>query len=181
MPRFARHPLTQHIASDFFPRWRASRWRFQIGDPPGCPGGDGWCDKDGHTVWIASAVAEGDRDERDRTVIHEVCHAVTTIAHKKMFLGRLGRAAQRADEVGRLALAALLQLEVSLYEEEPDLRAADVYEMVRAAAVEVTDFDEALERIACQIGMTPANLRAKYTLLRRKWSEARSCYVLSTH
>lgn len=57
------------------------------------------------------------QDEMDRLLIHEICHAVASGGHGKVWQGRMDKAARRADELGRTRLAEMLRQEIVEYQE----------------------------------------------------------------
>ncbi len=48
-------------------------------------------------------------------IIHEICHAVTPIGHGASWQRRMAKAADRADELKRPALAKILRDEIVAY------------------------------------------------------------------
>jgi hypothetical protein len=74
----------------------------------------------------------GDPDERDKLLIHEICHAVVDTGHGKKWLDRMEKAAKRADALGRSRLAEMLREEVVAYL-EADGKPEQVYNEIRDA------------------------------------------------
>jgi hypothetical protein len=68
-------------------------------------------------------------DERDRLVIHEICHAIAE-GHGKGWQGRMEKAAKRADALGRHRLAGLIREEIASYQ-GPTAGSDEAYERIR--------------------------------------------------
>lgn len=103
----------REIKKLFFPRWdRAGVWRISTRSRRNV---HGHCDTERRVIEIV--VQHADPDERDRLLIHEICHAVAAGGHGKVWQRRMEKAARRADELGRDVLARLLRQEIVNYQE----------------------------------------------------------------
>jgi len=60
-------------------------------------------------------VRHGDTDERDKLLIHEICHAVAHGGYGKVGQGRMERVVMRAGEIGRDRVAKLLRDDIFRY------------------------------------------------------------------
>jgi len=101
------------IKQQFFPRWdRVNLWRVSTRSRRKV---HGRCDPERRVIEIV--VQYTDPDERDRLLIHEICHAVASGGHGKVWQSRMEKAAKRADELGRHQLAKLLRQEIVNYQE----------------------------------------------------------------
>jgi len=78
---------------------------------------------------IEIGVRPTDADEMDMLLIHEICHAVSTGGHGKVWLARLEKAAQKAEKVGRSRLAELLREEITRYQ-NPTVGSGDAYRSI---------------------------------------------------
>jgi predicted metal-dependent hydrolase len=97
----------------FFPRWdRQNRWQISTKSRRNV---HGHCDRDRRV--IAIVIQHTDPDERDKLLIHEICHAVANGSHGKVWQRRMEEAARRADELGRDVLAKILRQEIVNYQE----------------------------------------------------------------
>jgi len=95
----------------FFPRWdRQNLWRVSTRSKRKVLG---YCDRERRVIEIV--IQHADPDERDRLLIHEICHAVADGGHGKVWQKRMEKAAQRAHELGRHRLAELLRQEIVCY------------------------------------------------------------------
>jgi len=108
--------LRQHfreIKRQLFPRWdQHNLWRVTTRSKRKV---HGHCDRDRRVIEIV--IQHADPDERDRLLIHEICHAVAEGGHGKKWQDRMEKAAKRADELGRDRLAKLLREEIVGYQE----------------------------------------------------------------
>ncbi len=106
------------ICRDYFPHWRnAHLWQVKEGnrahwiDAQGegtYSTEHGYCDIPQRIIWVA--------DANNATLIHEICHAITGPYHGKRFQARMRQAAQQAERLGDMALAATLMKEAEGYE-----------------------------------------------------------------
>src|SRR5262245_5171459 len=93
----------KYIKHLFFPRWdRDDRWRFSTRSRRRV---HGHCDPVARTIEIVAHPS--DSDERDRLLIHEICHAVAPGNHGVVWQQRMEKAAATADDLGRSRLAQL--------------------------------------------------------------------------
>ncbi len=103
----------QGIKRLFFLRWdQQGLWRVSTTSRRRV---HGHCDPDHRVIEIV--VQHSDPDERDRLLIHEICHAVADLGHGVVWQRRMEKAAVRANELGRPRLAQLLREEVANYQE----------------------------------------------------------------
>jgi hypothetical protein len=61
-------------------------------------------------------------------LIHEIAHAVSPNGHGEKWLRRIGKAALKAERLGRRILAELLRKEVCVYERSAEIRIEDLIE-----------------------------------------------------
>lgn len=91
------HQRFQQLKEQFFPRWdRQNQWRISTRSKRRV---HGHCDVDRRVIEIV--IHHSDPDERDRLLIHEICHAVARGSHGKEWQGRMEKAAKQADELAR--------------------------------------------------------------------------------
>jgi hypothetical protein len=96
----------------FFRRWdRHGLWRVSTRSRRTV---HGRCDREGRVIEIV--VQHADPDERDKLLIHEICHAVADMGLGKKWRARMEKAARRADKLGRHRLAHLLREEITAYQ-----------------------------------------------------------------
>src|SRR5262249_25280722 len=118
----------------FFPRWdRQGRWRVSTRSKRRV---HGHCDLERRVIEIV--VQHSDHDERDRLIIHEVCHAVAEMNHGKKWQDRMEKAAKKADALGRQRLAQLLREEIVGYQQAPTSLEV-VYNAIRDALTDCPD------------------------------------------
>src|SRR5207244_858046 len=95
----------QEIKTLFFSRWdRQNLWRISTRSRRKV---HGHCDPERRVIEIV--IHQSDPAERDKLLIHEICHAVADMSHGKKWQDRMEKAARRADELGRDRLAKLLR------------------------------------------------------------------------
>ena len=102
-----------------FPRWRThEKWRFFWGICPSQVRAEGelwgFCDHLEKAIFISR---EGNRDQLDSVVAHQITHAVTReMLHGQDFLRRLRAAASIARKQGRSALADQIAKDIVQYQ-----------------------------------------------------------------
>jgi hypothetical protein len=105
----------QDIKRLFFPRWdRQGRWQVSTRSRRTV---HGHCDSERRVIEIVFQHA--DADERDKLIIHEICHDVADLGHGKKWQARMEQAAKRAEALGRHRLAQLLREEIVGYQQAP--------------------------------------------------------------
>jgi hypothetical protein len=94
------------VRRDFFPRWyRGSAWQVRHGTPEVVCAGY----HDHARPVITVADISPNADQRDRLLIHAICHAVTAGGcHGEPWRRRMCQAAERARALGREILAEML-------------------------------------------------------------------------
>lgn len=82
--------LFEFIRTTYFPRWdRAHEWTTEWGNA-------------GHDCKKKKIVTKnGDRE----SMIHEICHVITSLSHGKRWQARMEQAAQKAESIGNAELA----------------------------------------------------------------------------
>lgn len=169
------------LCRDFFPRWRArSSWTV-VESPHGqwvdaqgvthTTRESGYCDHTTRTIfihrWRNTLECRG-------TMIHEICHAVTTGAHDKRFCARLRLAAQHARARGDEPLSAQLRAEADAYESGPVDRASP-YDRIRdiLCANPGATFEHVLTSLAYYCAETAPALLEQYPRLHAVYQRTR--------
>ena len=96
----------ERVRAAAFPRWRATGWRVRVGAMENIAG---YCQPARHIIAIARSAP---RESLDRTMAHEIAHAVSDVQHGSTFCRELLRAAARARTRGHVRLSAELLEEV---------------------------------------------------------------------
>ena len=169
------------LCRDFFPRWRA-RASWTVVDGPHGQWVDaqgvthttterGYCDRTTRTIFL-----QGWRNtlECRVTLIHEICHAVTTGAHDKRFCARLRLAAQHARAHGDEPLSAQLLAEAEAYESGPVDRASP-YDRIPDILCDHpgATFDHILTTLAYDFAATAPALLEQYPRLHAVYQRTR--------
>jgi len=110
----------RQMCQTYFPRWRAApAWCLEESpcaawiDAPGkrqATPERGYCDPTTRRITIH--VSPENVVQRQATIIHEICHAITTVGHGARFRAQMDQAATRALTLGATALAEELRRQV---------------------------------------------------------------------
>jgi hypothetical protein len=128
------------------------------------------CDFETRTIW--------QNDTSVKTLIHEICYAVTGTGHGKKFIARMRTAATQAQALGDSELAHSLFKEAEDYENTPNPTAKAVYCRVTDIATEDPDIsvDAIIDSLAYMYGLTAPEIRKRYRRIEqihkaelRKW------------
>jgi hypothetical protein len=161
------------IRRDFFPLWdRRGLWELHIGECPAtCRG---YCYRSRRVITIRQV--PDDPDQRDRLLIHEICHAATRCGHRPAWLRRMEQAAARALENGRGRLRELLLEEVQVWKKKPWVPTdAKIYGELEDFTREKPELPYLVicKRVAANWDMSLAAFRRKYSRARRVHADAR--------
>jgi hypothetical protein len=115
-----------------------------------------------------------DPDERDKLIIHEVCHAVADMSHGKKWQDRMEKAAKRADALGRPRLAQLLRDEIIGYQQAPTSLEV-VYNEIRDALADCPEatFPQIKRWLANEYGLLVSEVCKKFRRARKVYEDAR--------
>ncbi len=165
------HQHFQQIKQQFFPRWdRRNEWRISTRSRRKV---HGHCDPERQIIEIVAK--HYDPDERDRLLIHEICHAVASGGHGKAWQSRMEIAAKRADELGRHRLAELLREEIVDYRERSDDCRQMAYQEIQDAVngnPEIT-LAQMKRWIADQYGLLVSEVSTQLKRLKAVFEEAK--------
>ena len=185
----------QAICHDYFPRWqRMSLWRLRHGargswvDSQGrrrttCEWG--FCDSTTQRIFVA--IPRRQPLERQHTIIHELCHAVTGRGHQdSRFLARLRQAASRATALGEPGLAQALEEEAERYAMAPRIRGKGfVYGMLEDWISEsppgTFTLEQLIDALADLLVSTPEEIRARYPRLATVYTRAVKAVSVNAH
>ena len=160
----------RRVRRDFFPRWDvAGVWgvRYDATEPR-----DARCYVRERLIRFSRV--DPDLDARDSLVIHEICHAVTTGDHLDRWVGRMKRAAARADHLGRPRLARHIREDAEA-SRGPSVAADEVYEWIEAAVDYEPEagWDDVEAGAARAFGVRPAELLGFFPRCRERFEEAK--------
>src|SRR5208283_4614582 len=97
----------------FFSKWDRKRvWRIIYGTRAELHGADGICDRKKQLIIIKNS---GNETDLLNALIHEICHAVTSDYHGKLFLKRLSTAERRARYLRYEKLSEAIHAEIDNY------------------------------------------------------------------
>jgi hypothetical protein len=160
------------IRSYYFPRWDIER-KWAIEERTRRPGTieDGGCDTENKTICV-SPLREHSDGELYVLIIHEICHAVTTLYHGKKFKSRLLKAANKAQDMGNLTLAEKLRAEANLYAPGRD-SAYTVYCAIEDAVWDAPDASmDAVLRWVCDYTATVQEMLEQYPKAEKVYKKA---------
>jgi hypothetical protein len=155
----------------FFARWdRRDLWRVSRTSRRKV---HGRCDPERRVIEIV--VQHTDPDERDKLIIHEICHAVADGSHGKKWQSRMEKAAKTADDLGRQRLAQLLRKEVAGYQEEAGGASEHAYNEIRDAVTDHPDltFPQIKRWLADQYGLLVSEVGISFRRARKVFDEAK--------
>ena len=112
----------QNIRKLFFPRWdKEGLWRVSSNPPEdgkGCFSLAGYCDPDNKIIHVMT-----DSEGYSITLVHEICHAVTTLSHRKKWFQRMKKANVVADQLGNNQLATEIRVDADMFAEDSRIKA----------------------------------------------------------
>lgn len=123
---------------------------------------------------IEIAVQHADPDERDKLLVHEICHAVAHGGHGKVWMKRMEKAAKRADELGRQRLAQLLWEEIVNYQQSAE-GLEQVYDTIRDWLVSEPDLTltQLKRSLANQYGLLLSEVSKTFRRLEKVFRDAK--------
>ncbi len=162
----------ERIKRVYFPRWSAGEhWRVKCGSARNV---HGRCDIKTRTVEIALLC--DDTDKADALMIHEICHAVASPGHGKIWKARLESAAIKAEQLGRPALAGILGSEIELYDDDDCFQVNErtVTERIETITAHANPpFNLVRRVIAHEYGLLVSEFNARFPKARKWFNEAR--------
>ena len=129
----------QNIRKLFFHRWdREGLWKVSSNLPEDgkVSSGLGYCDPDNKIIHVMT-----DSESYSLTLVHEICHAVTTQSHEKKWFQRMMKANVVADQLGNNQLATEIREDVDMFDEDSRKKADDIESRFYDAAFESPDLD----------------------------------------
>ena len=152
----------QNIRKLFFPRWdREGLWKVSSNPPEDgkVSSGLGYCDPDNKIIHVMT-----DSEGYSITLIHEICHAVTTQSHEKKWFQRMMKANVVADQLGNDQLATEIREDVDMFATAPRLSAAEVESRFCDAVIDAPglDFENIVQGVATQNGITSEELLQRW-------------------
>jgi hypothetical protein len=97
----------------------------------------GYCDKDRRKIYISPHLAEDGTNARRLVLVHEICHAVSGLGHRRKFCERIRKASRDGNSAGEQKLSELLESEAVSYEETPSVTASEVYGIVEGCVRDI--------------------------------------------
>ena len=166
----------QNIRKLFFPRWdREGLWKASSNPPEdgkGCFSLAGYCDPDNKIIHVMT-----DSEGYSLTLVHEICHAVTTQSHEKKWFQCMMKANVVADQLGNNQLATEIREDADMFAEDSRKKADDIESRFYDAAFESPDldFESILRGVASSdYGITSEELLRRWpTAPRRGFDEAK--------
>jgi hypothetical protein len=161
------------IRRTYFPRWdRRRRWSFHVGIAPGMRRGS-FCDTRAKAIYISPDDAESPGARA--SIIHEITHAVGHLEHDPPFQHRLGRAADRAAELGDTGLASQIRDDIEVCRRiAPRPTAEEVYALVREVVVieQIHEYERVLDLVSDRYASTPEEFEKYHPRTRKVFEKA---------
>jgi hypothetical protein len=154
----------------FFPRWdRQDLWRVSTTSKRHI---HGRCDPELRVIEIV--IQHADHDERDRLIIHEICHAVAHTSHGKKWQDRMEKAAKRADALGRQRLAQLRRDQIVAYQQSP-VSLEGIYNQIRDALADCPEatFPQIKRWLANEYGLLVSEVCKTFRRAEKVFQEAK--------
>ena len=161
------------IRRQLFPRWdHSNTWRIRHGwksgiaifSPRAC------CDTPHRTIWVSSEIMEQGEPELRKVLVHEICHALTTAKHGRLWFSKMKEKVDRAKRLGMDDLSCRIEQEVIDYRDAiPEVTASSVYSMAESVLWEMTDAPYELVRdlVSQEIRMDPKETETRYPRLKK--------------
>jgi len=134
----------------------------------------GRCDIQSRTIQLVSVP----EDENDLLLLlsHEICHAVTTTDHLKLWSELMERTAVRARRLGYEKLANMIEKQVTDYTEAVQYDATYVYYEIEDFVLENPDADfyQVVDVVAQRVGLHLMELTERYQRCREAYERART-------
>jgi hypothetical protein len=132
----------RQMCQTYFPRWHAATawcleerpcasWIEAHGQGQVTPARS-FCDPTTRRITID--VSRENVLQRQATMMHAICHAITTVGHGARFRAQMDRAATRAQALGATALAEALHRQVQAYRSFGRLQACEAHTSARPLA-----------------------------------------------
>ena len=102
------------------------------------------------------------------TLVHEICHAVTTQSHEKKWFQCMMKANVVADQLGNNQLATEIREDADMFAEDSQKKADDIESRFYDAAFESPDLD--FESILRGVASSDYGITSEY--LMQRWSAA---------
>ena len=151
----------------FFPRWKAgAEWKLLVQQRTDYGLELGFCESELRCILVSPSLRSNHLAFR-LTLVHEVCHAVTSAAHGKKWSRRMLSAAKVAETIGETRLAVDLNKEVESYEKPWRVNAATVYGEIEDAILNGANPQAAIRGVAGSIGVTIEELEKQYSRARK--------------
>jgi len=164
----------QNIRKLFFPRWdREDLWKVSSKlpeDRKSCVGLMGYCNTDNKIIHVMT-----DSEGYSLTLVHEICHAVTTQSHDKKWCRRMMKATAVANQLGNHQLAVMIKEEVDGYAK--GLRfggAAEVESRFHDAVFDAPslDFESIVRGVASELALSSEQLLKKWPAASKRGFES---------
>ena len=157
----------QNIRKLFFPRWdREGLWKVSSNPPEdrkGCFSLAGYCDPDNKIIHVMT-----DSEGYNLTLVHEICHAVTTQSHEKKWFQRMMKANVVADQLGNHQLATEIREDADMFAAAPRLSADYIESRFCDAVFDAPSLD--FESILRGVASSDYGITSEY--LMQRWSAA---------
>ncbi|MGO9377647.1 MAG: hypothetical protein ACLP29_03720 [Dissulfurispiraceae bacterium] len=161
------------VREKFFSKWDRKRvWQITYGSRTELHGADGICDRKKQLIVIKNS---GNETDLLNALIHEICHAVTSDYHGKLFLKRLSKAGHRAKYLGYEKLSEAIHTEVHNYTNNKiEPTAQMIYGDFQDAALDQPDisFSTIATQIAREYGMSKNEFLLKFNRAEQVFTEA---------
>ena len=151
------------LRRELFPRWRSGEcWEARYGYRSPETQEDGYCDKERRCIWIMPSAKRLAKVERERILVHEMCHAVAGLGHGERWQRRMRAAAEQAMKLGWSRLGELLVDETESYADVEDVSPEQIYRSIEDAVIDGAKPEQVLRWVAKQNGLTLDELRRRY-------------------
>ena len=162
----------QNIRKLFFPRWDSEGlWKVSSNPPEDgkVSSGLGCCDPDSKIIHVMT-----DSEGYNLTLVHEICHAVTTQSHEKKWFQRMMKANVVADQLGNDQLATEIREDADMFAAAPRLSAAEVESQFCDAVIDAPglDFESIVRGVASDLALSSKEQLKKWPAASKRGFES---------
>jgi len=163
--------IYEHIWETFFPRFdRKKKWVAEYSDKIA---GHGYCDRTNKKILVAKI---NNQIELKVTIIHELCHTVSSDYHGKIWCNRMSKASELAEKIGEKDFSAGLREVIQGYKKNRRFTAEEVYNRIEycmIAAPQIS-FENLIAQLSGEFCITPEEFKKKYKRCKKVYEDKKN-------
>jgi uncharacterized C2H2 Zn-finger protein len=159
----------RYVRQYFFPRWDLKK-RWKVRYIPNAPFA-GKCNEKNKEILVNRFI---DEDDLDLLLIHEICH-VRCPSHDSGWQNKFFQMSQRAKDIGRNELSALILRELNIVRESPPITSASIYRMIESCVCDMPSisYKNIVNHVAREHGYKASELKHKYKKTKQAFEKAK--------